>query len=66
MNSRDIVQKAIAAGVLPSDALSRPTVEATQPWPLVVMSFLGSLLAAVPVTSAEAGPAAPTPFSVGC
>ena len=49
MNSRDIVQKAIAAGVLPSDALSRPTVETAHPWPLVVMSFLGSLLAAVPV-----------------
>ena len=51
MNSREIMQKAIAAGVLPSDALSRPTVEATQPWPLVVMSFLGSLLAAIPVAA---------------
>ena len=49
MSQQDVMQKGIAAGVFPPGALLPPVVESAQPWPLVVMSFLGSLLAAIPV-----------------
>lgn len=43
----DIVQRAIAAGVLPADASAVPPEE--RPWPVIVLTALGGWLAALPI-----------------
>ncbi len=51
MNWTALLQAAITAGLLPTDAADRPAPTAPHPWPLVLMSFIGALLAAIPVVA---------------
>lgn len=51
MNWTALLQAAITAGLLPADAADRPAPTAPHPWPLVLMSFIGALLAAIPVVA---------------
>lgn len=49
MNWNELLEKGIAKGILPDSALSLPAPAAAHPWPLVLMTFFGALLAAVPI-----------------
>ena len=49
MNWNELLEKGIAKGILPASAAQMPAPAAPHPWPLVLMSFFGALLAALPV-----------------
>ena len=49
MNWNELAQKGVDQGILPAEALRLPPPAVPHPWPLIVMSFLGALLAALPV-----------------
>ena len=49
MNWNELLEKGVSKGVLPASALQMPAPAAPHPWPLVLMSFFGALLAALPV-----------------
>lgn len=49
MNWNELLEKGIAKGILPASAAQMPAPAAPHPWPLVLMSFFGALLAAVPI-----------------
>ncbi|MBK9617361.1 MAG: GDYXXLXY domain-containing protein [Uliginosibacterium sp.] len=51
MNWNTLLLSAITAGILPAEAADRPPPTAPHPWPLVLMSFIGALLAAIPVVA---------------
>lgn len=49
MNWNELLEKGIAKGILPPSAAQMPAPAAPHPWPLVLMSFFGALLAAIPI-----------------
>jgi len=49
MSWSTLLQAAVAKGIVPKDALGAPDPAVPHPWPLVLLSFLGALLAAIPV-----------------
>lgn len=49
MNWNTLLQAAITAQILPPEARDKPAPTPPHPWPLVLMSFLGALFAALPL-----------------
>lgn len=46
-----LLQRAVERNILPASALNTPEPAADHPWPLVLLSFFGALLAALPFTA---------------
>lgn len=49
MNWNELLEKGVSKGILPASAVQMPAPAAPHPWPLMLMSFFGALLAALPV-----------------
>lgn len=49
MSWNALLQAAVAKGIVPKSALGTPDPATPHPWPLVLLSLLGALLAAIPV-----------------
>ena len=48
---RGLLQRGVEHGLLPRSALLTPATANRHPWSLVVLSFLGALLAAIPLVA---------------
>lgn len=47
----DLIERAIAQGLLPADAREQAVASRERPWPVVVLTFVGAFLAAIPLAA---------------